>query len=158
MAACQQGVFLLPEHVQQLGIPHGCDLPHVAGGIVAGARQKMQLLAFGVAVLLGIVGLHLALGGGQNLVYALLGDNRRRRLGDFPLLQRHLGVGPDGKGSPHAGTQLPGGLAGALQHGNAQLLSFGFVGAVLSQGWLPKKANPKNGIREQNKQACVGLG
>ena len=27
---------------------------HVAGGIVAGARQKMQLLAFGVAVLLGV--------------------------------------------------------------------------------------------------------
>ena len=55
VAALQQGVFLLPEHVQQLGIPHGCDLPHVAGGIVAGTRQKMQLLAFGVAVLLGVV-------------------------------------------------------------------------------------------------------
>ena len=100
MAALQQGVFLLPEHVQQLGILHGCDLPHVAGGAVAGPRQKMQLLAFGVAVLLGVVGLHLALGGGQNLVYALLGDNRRRRLGDFPLLQRHLGVGEDAGGLP----------------------------------------------------------
>ena len=92
VAACQQGVFLLPEHIQQLGIPHGCDLPHVAGGIVAGARQKMQLLAFGVAVLLGVV-------------------------------------------------------------------EFWFCwSSFVPRLAAIKKANPQNGIRERNKQACVGLG
>ena len=64
---------------------------HVAGGIVAGTRQKMQLLAFGVAVLLGVV-------------------------------------------------------------------EFWFCWSSFVPRLAAKKANPKNGIRERNKQACVGLG
>ncbi len=99
MAASQQRIFLIQKHIRKPRIPHSGCLTHVAGLIVPSTRQEVKLFAFGIAIMLRIVGFHLPLGSVDHLVNALLGDHGCCPFTESAILPSHLRIGPDSKGS-----------------------------------------------------------
>ena len=56
-------------------------------------RQEVKLFALGIAIVFRVVGFYLSSGSIHNLVYALLGNDRRRSFTDRAALKNHLLVG-----------------------------------------------------------------
>ena len=106
MAARGQNTFLIQKHISQLGIPHSSHLAHIAGRVVTGSRQKMDLLALSIAIVFRIVGFYPAPGSIHNLVNTLLRNGWYRPLTDRSALKNHLLIGADIKGRADIGTQI----------------------------------------------------
>ena len=80
------------------------DLGKEMGMQVTITRQEVKLFALGIAIMLRIIGFHLPRGSVDHLVNTLLGDHRCCPLTESAILQSHLRIGPDIKGSTDVGT------------------------------------------------------